>query len=118
MLQQTDPSDYVLATGTTRSVRDFASAAFNAADIDLEWQGCGKDETGICRKSGRTYVKVDPHYYRPTEVDLLQGDASKAQKILGWQPEHSFDQMVAEMVAHDIHTVKRYGQHITEYDDI
>lgn len=102
ILQQEQPDDYVLATGITRSVRDFVNAAFAAVDIQLEWQGTAENEMGLCRKTGRAYIQVDPKFYRPAEVELLQGDASKAKKILGWQPSYSFEQMVEEMVANDI----------------
>lgn len=118
MLQQDKGDDYVLATGTTRSVRDFVNAAFAAANIQLEWRGANENETAHCRASGRPCVQVDPRYCRPTEVYELQGDASKAQRVLGWQAEYSFEQMVEEMVMHDIKTAQQYGQHITEYDDI
>lgn len=118
MLQQNNPDDYVLATGETRTVREFANAAFAAADVELEWQGKGEGEIAICKKTKRECIKIDPRYYRPTEVNFLQGDASKAKKTLGWQPEYTFEQMVQEMVAHDIRAAERYGQHITEYDDI
>ncbi|HRJ12875.1 MAG TPA: GDP-mannose 4,6-dehydratase [Alphaproteobacteria bacterium] len=118
MLQQEKPDDYVLATGKMRSVREFVNAAFAAADIQLEWRGSDENETAHCKKTNRACIKIDPRYYRPTEVDALQGDAAKAKKTFGWQPEFSFDQMVMEMVSHDIMAARRYGQHITEYDEI
>ena len=118
MMQQPKPDDYVLATGASRSVREFVNAAFGAASIMLEWQGAGEHESARDTQTGRVCVAVDPHYFRPTEVNELRGDASKAQRILGWRPEIGFETLVQEMVAHDIKTACRHGRHITEYDDV
>jgi len=102
MLQQDTPDDYVLATGQTTTVRDFAALAFKAADIDIVWKGEGEDEKGFDADTGRCVVDIDPRYYRPTEVDLLLGDAEKAREQLGWTPQYSLDEMAQEMVAEDI----------------
>jgi len=102
MLQQDEPDDYVLATGETNSVRDFASWAFEDAGLDLEFTGHGLEERGICPKTGRVLVEVDPRYFRPTEVDLLIGDPSKARERLGWNHETSVRELAREMVAADL----------------
>jgi GDPmannose 4,6-dehydratase len=102
MLQQDEPDDFVLATGETWSVREFCDRAFRSASIDLEWQGEGVDEKGINRATGDIIVEVDPRYFRPTEVEILVGDPSKAQKALGWSPEYTLDSMIKEMVASDL----------------
>jgi len=105
ILQQPEPDDYVLATGETHSVREFVEKAFAQIGIGIVWQGVGADEKGIDAGSGRVLVKVDPGYFRPTEVDFLIGDASKARAKLGWKHRVSFDDLVAEMVAADLKTV-------------
>ena len=105
ILQQPEPGDYVLATGETHTVREFVKKAFGQIGIKIEWKGAGVDEAGIDAASGRDLVKIDPRYFRPTEVDLLLGDPSKARSKLGWQHTVSFDQLVAEMVAADLKTV-------------
>jgi GDPmannose 4,6-dehydratase len=105
ILQQPEPDDYVLATGETHSVREFVDKAFAQTGIRTVWAGQGVDERGIDAESGRVLVKVDPRYFRPTEVDLLIGDASKARAKLGWRHRVSFDELVAEMVAADLKTV-------------
>jgi GDPmannose 4,6-dehydratase len=102
MLQQPRADDYVLATGVTTSVRDFVACAFGQIGIELGWTGQGADEQGVCRKTGRTLVKVDPRYFRPTEVDMLVGDAAKAHAILGWTHEISWRDLCAEMVREDL----------------
>lgn len=102
MLQQDDPGDYVLATGKKYSVRQFVELAFAEIGIDLDWQGKGEEEKGLCRRTRRQLVGIDPRYFRPTEVDLLIGDASKARDKLGWQPRVSLPELVAEMVRSDI----------------
>ncbi len=105
ILQQDAGDDYVLATGETTMVRDFVARAFQEIGVTLEWQGRGVDEIGRCRKSGRTLVSVDPRYFRPTEVDLLLGDPTKAREKLGWVHETSWDALCAEMVASDLRAV-------------
>jgi len=107
MLQQEKAEDYVLATGVTTSVRDFTEKAFKEAGIELEWSGKGVDEKGADAKTGKVLVEVDPSYFRPTEVDLLIGDASKAKKELGWTPNYTLDALVKEMVSEDLKLFKR-----------
>jgi GDPmannose 4,6-dehydratase len=107
ILQQDQPDDYVIATGEQHSVREFIEAAAAELDMDIEWQGSGLDEVGIDRNSGREIVAVDPRYFRPTEVDTLLGDPSKAKKRLGWEARTSFADLVKEMVAADDELVRR-----------
>jgi GDPmannose 4,6-dehydratase len=102
MLQQETADDYVLATGETHSVRAFVERAFAEVGTRLEWTGKGVEEKGICTKSGRTLVEIDPRYFRPTEVDLLIGDPTKAREKLGWHHGTGLDALVAEMVAADL----------------
>ena len=102
MLQQDQPDDYVIATGTTQTVREFCDRAFARAGIAIEWRGSGVEEKGCERGSGRVLVEIDPRYLRPTEVDLLLGDASKAKRNLGWTPRTTFQQLVELMVDHDL----------------
>src|ERR1700746_3623514 len=106
ILQADKPDDFVLATGETRSVREFVELAFAEVGRSIEWRGKGIDETGVDRKSGKTIVRIDPSYFRPTEVDLLVGDASKARQKLGWKPKTSFAQLVKDMVASDLEDAK------------
>ena len=107
ILQADKPDDFVLATGETRSVREMVELSFAQVGRRVEWRGAGVDETGIDARSGKTVVKIDPTYFRPTEVDLLVGDASKARKVLGWKPKRTFAQLVEEMVASDLAEAKR-----------
>jgi GDPmannose 4,6-dehydratase len=102
ILQQKKSDDYVLATDETHSVREFVELAFGEVGINLEWKGKGKDEQGLCKKTGRTLVQIDPRYFRPTEVELLLGDSTKARKQLGWKPRVGFRDIVREMVANDL----------------
>lgn len=102
MLQQDKADDFVLATGEMHSVREFVVLAFRAAGIELEWSGSAENEKGVCKKSGKTLVAVDPQFYRPTEVELLLGDATKAKTKLGWAPQTTFDQLVKEMMDADM----------------
>jgi GDPmannose 4,6-dehydratase len=102
MLQQDEPEDYVIATGVTRTVREFCALAFAGAGIELEWRGTGSEEHGIETQSGKTVIEIDPHYFRPTEVDLLLGDATKAKEKLGWAPSTTFEQLVELMVDADL----------------
>ena len=92
----------MLATGESHSVREFVELAFAEIDPTIEWRGTDEDETGVDSKSGETLVRVDPRYYRPTEIDSLCGDASKARTKLGWSPKTSFQSLVREMVEKDI----------------
>jgi GDPmannose 4,6-dehydratase len=102
MLQQDQPDDYVLATGEAHSVRTLVERAFAETGITIEWRGSGPDEKGICAATGKVLVEVDPRYFRPTEVDQLIGDSSKAREKLGWGHETRFDQLVQEMVREDL----------------
>jgi len=102
MLQQDTPDDYVLATGKTYSVRYFVEQAFAHIGVSLKWQGEGVNEKGLDAKTGKTLVAIDPRYFRPTEVDLLLGDASKAQAKLGWVAKTSLEDMIAEMMEADL----------------
>jgi GDPmannose 4,6-dehydratase len=105
IVQQREPDDYVLATGQVHSVREFVEKAFAQVGIAIEWLGAGAEEKGIDAASGRVLVEIDPRYFRPTEVDVLVGDASKARTRLGWRHKVSFDALVAEMVAADLEAV-------------
>jgi GDPmannose 4,6-dehydratase len=107
ILQQEEPDDYVLATGQTTSVRDFTARAFHQIGIELRWEGEGAAERGVCTKTGRVLVEVDPRYFRPTEVELLIGDASKAQQKLGWSHETSWTELCDEMVREDLVAIAR-----------
>ena len=107
ILQAEEPGDFVLATGESRSVREFVELAFAEVGRSIEWRGKGVDEIGVDRKSGKTVVRIDPTYFRPTEVDLLVGDASKARQKLGWTPKTSFAQLVKDMVAGDLAIARR-----------
>ena len=107
MLQQDQPGDYVLATGENHSIREFIEKAFAEVGRGIDWKGSGLGETGADPKTGAVLVSVDPRYFRPTEVDQLVGDASKAHQKLGWRHEIGFDQLVKEMVASDLDMVKR-----------
>ncbi len=105
ILQQDEPDDYVIATGKTHTVREFAEKAFAEVGINLEWVGEGLAEVGIDAKTGRALIEVDPYYFRPTEVDFLIGDSTKAQKKLGWNPQAtSFEELIKIMVRYDLKT--------------
>ena len=111
MLQQEKPEDFVLATGVTTSIREFAERAFAEIGIALGWSGRGVDEVGRDTKTGNTVASVDPTYFRPTEVDLLIGDATKARKKLGWKPTFDLQQMIEEMIAADLEEARK-DQHL------
>ncbi|HXJ01403.1 MAG TPA: GDP-mannose 4,6-dehydratase, partial [Micropepsaceae bacterium] len=102
MLQQPEPDDFVLATGESYSVRDFVERAFSHVGRTVVWRGTGVDEIGLDKTIGEILVKIDPRYFRPTEVDALLGDARKAHQRLGWRPEIPFDEIVREMVETDL----------------
>ena len=106
MLQQPVPDDYVLATGEKHSVRKLIELAFGEVGRKVEWEGSGADEVGRDIRTGRVLVRVDPRYYRPTEVDLLLGDSTKARKKLGWVHRTSFETLIREMVASDLRAVR------------
>jgi len=101
-LQQEEAEDYVFATGIQKSIRDFVIDAFGSCGFDIEWQGEGLEEKGIDRKSGRVLIEVDPKFFRPAEVDVLTGDASKAREKLGWEPRISYKELVRIMVKSDL----------------
>src|SRR3954467_2966038 len=109
VLQQPKPDDYVLATGEMHSVREFIERAFAEVGRTLSWRGKGVDEEGVDDKTGQALVKVDPRYFRPTEVELLLGDPSKARNVLGWKHEITFPMLVKEMVASDLKKVAEEG---------
>lgn len=107
MMQQNEPEDYVIATGQSHSVREFVEKAYAQIGIDIVWQGQGIDEVGKIASTGKTVVQIDPNYFRPTEVDQLQGDASKARHNLGWQPKVSFEELVSMMIQEDLKEAER-----------
>jgi GDPmannose 4,6-dehydratase len=107
MLQHPTPDDYVIATGEQRSVREFCELVFEKVGLRLVWRGKGVKERGLDRRTGKVIVEIDPRYFRPTEVHSLCGDAAKARKKLGWKPEISFENMVSEMVEHDIREAEK-----------
>jgi GDPmannose 4,6-dehydratase len=107
ILQQPEAEDFVIATGEQHSVREFVTRAGAELGMTVEWRGTGLEEEGVDTKGGRTIVKIDPRYFRPTEVDTLLGDATKARTKLGWKPEISFAQLVEEMVAEDLDIARR-----------
>ena len=101
MLQQEEPDDYVIATGETYSVREFVELTFKELGIDIIWQGKGEDEVGIDKVTNKILVEIDPEYYRPTEVEILIGDPSKARRKLGWEPKVRLEELVKMMVKSD-----------------
>jgi GDPmannose 4,6-dehydratase len=119
MLQHKKADDYVVATGESHSVREFVDLAFKEIGAEIQWKGEGAKEVGIIRKvtsdkrrvtsikKGEVVVEIDPRYFRPTEVDELLGDASKARKVLGWEPRISFDEMISSMVKADLEEASR-----------
>jgi GDPmannose 4,6-dehydratase len=109
MLQQEKPDDYVLATGETHTVREFIELAFAEIGLTVAWEGKGTDEVGRDKKSGRVLVRIDPRYFRPTEVDLLLGDPSKARRILNWKHKVGFQDLITMMVKSDLDVIK--GEH-------
>ena len=102
MLQSDEPDDFVIASGETHTVRKFTELAFKEVGVSIEWSGEGENEKGYCKKSGELLVDVDPKYFRPAEVELLIGDASKAPEKLGWHSTTSLNDRVAEMVKYDL----------------
>jgi GDPmannose 4,6-dehydratase len=109
MLQQDEPDDYVLATGETHSVRDLAELAFGRVGIEIAWRGAGVEELGVDASSGTVLVRIDPRYFRPTEVDALVGDPTKARTRLGWRHETAFAALVGEMVDADLVAAAQEG---------
>jgi len=102
MLQQDHPEDFVIATGETRTVREFVEKAFQYIDIDIVWKGKGVDEVGYDSKTNKTMVTIDPYYFRPTEVDILIGDATKAKEKLNWEAHVKFEELVDIMMKHEL----------------
>ena len=107
MMQQKEGDDFVLATGVKITVRKFVDLAFAEVGVKIRWEGKGVDEKGYNAESGALVVEVDPKYFRPTEVELLIGDASKAKKLLGWEPKYTLQQLVSEMVKCDVKLFER-----------
>ncbi len=107
MLQQDKADDYVVATGETRTVREFVELAFGHVGIDVEWKGQGVDEIGVDKATGKTIVTINPKFFRPAEVEVLLGDPAKAEKVLGWKREISFSQLVERMVKNDMALVEK-----------
>ena len=107
ILQHDKPEDFVLATGISTSIRDFTTQAFSEAGISLEWSGSGVDEVGKNSQTGKLLVSVDPTYFRPTEVDLLIGDATKAKEKLGWSPTCDLKQLISEMISSDLEEARK-----------
>jgi len=101
MLQQEQPKDYVIATGEQYSVRQFVGACAPHFNMSIKWEGSGLDEIGIDARSGKTVIRIDPKYFRPTEVESLLGDSTKARTELGWEPKYSFQDLVTEMCDHE-----------------
>ena len=107
ILQQDEPDDFLLATGKTNSVRYFIERAFAEVDIHIEWKGEAENEKGFDKANGNVLVEIDPKYYRPTEVDLLMGDPTKAREKLGWETKYTLEELIAEMVQADLELFKR-----------
>jgi GDPmannose 4,6-dehydratase len=107
MVQEAHPQDYVIATGESHSVREFVESAFREVGIGVSWKGSGVDEVGLDAKTGKSLVKIDSRYFRPTEVDFLLGDAGKAKRNLGWEPRISFGELVKMMVREDLREAER-----------
>ncbi|MGN6312918.1 MAG: GDP-mannose 4,6-dehydratase [Rhodanobacteraceae bacterium] len=107
MLQADEPDTFVLATGRTETVRDFVEMAFRAAELPLEWRGSGMQETGLCAKTGKTMVRINPKFYRPAEVELLIGDPARARDVLNWQAKTSLEDLCAMMVEADMRRIER-----------
>jgi GDPmannose 4,6-dehydratase len=117
MLQHHTPEDFVIATGETHTVREFVTLAFKEVGIEIEWRGSGIDEKGMDKNTGKVLVEVDPKYFRPTEVELLLGDPTKARTVLGWNPtQTSFEELVRIMVKSDIKLVEREDRIRKEFD--
>ena len=107
MLQQDQPDDFVIATGEQHSVREFVQIAADTLGMEINWQGSGVGEKGVENKTGKTIVAVDPRYFRPTEVETLLGNPAKAKEQIGWAPEVTFSELVAEMVQQDLEEARR-----------
>jgi GDPmannose 4,6-dehydratase len=110
MLQQNKPDDFVIATGETHTVREFIELSCTHLDIDLRWEGSGVDEIGIDNSTGKVIIKIDPRYFRPTEVDLLLGDPTKAKNELGWEPKMKFKELVEDMIKSDLKMLDEHDE--------
>jgi GDPmannose 4,6-dehydratase len=106
MLQKKIPNDYVVATGISKSVKDFVQEAYKYINVEIIWKGKGISEVGLDNKTKKILIKIDPYYFRPTEVNELRGDARKARRELKWKPETTFKKLVHEMVQKDIENFK------------
>jgi GDPmannose 4,6-dehydratase len=106
ILQHSEPDDFVIATGETHTVREFVNEAAKHLGMEIIWKGKGLKEKGIDKKTGKTIIEIDPNYFRPNEVDLLLGDASKARKILGWKPKVTFKELAKLMIEEDLKYVE------------
>ena len=109
MLQQPEPDDFVIATGETHTVREFVEVSFSELGIELEWEGSNETEEGRAKDTGEVVVQVDPRYYRPTEVDILVGDPTKAKQVLGWEPKVKFEELARLMARADYEKVQKRG---------
>jgi GDPmannose 4,6-dehydratase len=119
MLQHHTPEDFVIATGKMHSVREFCTLAFREAGIDIKWEGTGVDEKGLDAKNGRVLVEVNPKFFRPAEVEQLQGDPTKAKTLLGWNPEQtSFETLVKIMVEHDMRFARKLHSRLKDSFEI
>ncbi|MBT6767133.1 MAG: GDP-mannose 4,6-dehydratase [Prolixibacteraceae bacterium] len=107
MLQHNEPDDFVVATGETRSVREFVEKSFLMAGVQIQWEGEAENEKGIDKKNGKIIIEVDPWYYRPTEEDLLVGDYTKAKEKLGWEPQYTFDDLIQIMMEFELNNIKK-----------
>lgn len=107
MLQQNKPDDYVISTGETHPVREFVTLAFKAAEMDIEWHGTGSEEYATLKGTEKVVVKVNPEFYRPAEVELLIGDCSKAEKVLGWKRKISYEELINRMVKNDLESLEK-----------
>eukprot|EP01139_Manchomonas_bermudensis_P000002 Amastigsp_a1_36393.p2 type:complete len:377 gc:universal Amastigsp_a1_36393:1207-77(-) len=114
ILQAAEPSDFVLATGETHTVREFCELAFAVVGVTLRWEGEGVDEVAISSKTNEVVIRIDPAYFRPTEVDLLLGDPAKAKRVLGWESETPFPDLVREMVEHDVKLLASKGPEVRD----
>ena len=110
MLQLSEPSDLVIATGRAATVREFIVLAFQRVGKQIEWKGHGLNEVGVCGNSGRTLVEIDSRYFRPAEVEVLIGDASKARTVLNWKPHYSLEELIDEMVEFDLNLARKEGE--------
>lgn len=121
ILQHSQADDFVLATGKTYTIKEFVVMAFKEVGIDLEWNGKGIDEKGYNTETGKPVVEIDPKYFRPTEVDVLQGDFSKAKKLLGWEPQYSLKDLIKDMIVYDLqeaekdHLLKQKGYSVKNF---